>query len=114
MVAYVSLHPSRKRLRFYSLSNQMTQFNANSRVIVSRMDVSENVNLSLVRRVLLKMPNTRREKLCERYLTHGGERSVAEVLGRMRKVPWKRYHARREESCREHLMHIGNNSVEDA
>ena len=110
----MKLHPSRKRPRFYSLSNQMTQFNANSRVIVSRMDVSEDVNLSPVRRVLLKMPNARREKLCERYVTHGGERSVAEVLGTMRKVLWMRYHARREESCGEHLTHIGNNSVEDA
>ena len=81
---------------------------------VSRMDVSEDVNLSPVRRVLLKMPNARREKLCERYLTHSGERSVAEFLGTMRKVLWKRYHARREESCGEHLTHIGNSSVEDA
>jgi len=92
----------------------MTQFNANSRVIVSGMDVSEDVILSPVRRVLLKMPNARREKLCERYLTHGGERCVAEVLGTMRKVLWKRYHAQREESCGEHLAHIGNNSGEDA
>ena len=85
-MAFVKLHLSRKRPRFYSLSNQMTQFNANSRVIVSRMDVSEDVNLSPVRRVLLKMSNARREKLCERYLTHGGERAIAEVQGTMRKV----------------------------
>ncbi len=110
----MKLHPSRKRLRFYSLSNQMTKFNANSRVIVSRVDVSEDVSLSPVRRVLLKMPNTRREKLCERYLTHGGERPVAEVPGTVRKVLWKRCHAKREESCGERLTHSGNNPVEDA
>jgi hypothetical protein len=57
----------------------MTQFNANSRVIVSRMDVSEDVNLSPVRRVLFKMPNARWEKLCERYLTHGGKSSVKDT-----------------------------------
>ena len=57
----MKLHPSRKRPRFYSLSNQMTQFNTNSRVIVSRVDVSEDVSLSSVRRVLLKMPNAWRE-----------------------------------------------------
>ena len=78
------------------------------------MGASEDVNFSPVRRVLVKMPNARREKLCERYLTHGGVRSVTEVLGTMRKVLWKRYHVRREKSCEEHLTHIGNNSVEDA
>ena len=109
----MKLHPSRKRPRFYSLSNQKTQFNANSRVIVSRMGASEDVNFSPVRRVLVKMPNARREKLCERYLTHGGKRSEAEVLDTMRKVLWKRYHVRREESCGEHLTYIGNISVED-
>jgi len=57
----------------------MTQFNANSRVIVSGMDVSEDVILSPVRRVLLKTPNARREKLCERYLTHGGKSSVKDT-----------------------------------
>ena len=78
------------------------------------MGASEDVNFRPVRRDLVKLPNARREKLCERYLTHGGEKSVAEVLGTMRKFLWKRYHARREESCGEHLTHIGNSSVEDA
>jgi len=55
---------------------------------------SEDVSLSPVRRILLKIPNTRQEKLCERYLMHGGERSVAEVPGTVRKVLWKRCHAR--------------------
>ena len=73
----------------------MTQFNANSRMIVSRVDVSEDVSLSHVRRVLLKMPNARREKLCERYLTHGREISVAEVPGTVRKVLWERCHMTR-------------------
>jgi hypothetical protein len=110
----VKLHPRRKRPRLHSLSNQMTQFNANSRVIVSRVDVSEDVRLSPVRRVLLKMPDARREKLCERYLTHGGKSSVAEVPDTVRKVLWKRYHARREESCGERLTHSGSNPAEDA
>ena len=77
------------------------------------MGASEDVNFSPVRRVLVKLPDARREKLCERYLTHGGERSIAEVLGTMRKVLWKTYHVRREESCGEHLTYIGNISVED-
>ena len=77
------------------------------------MGASEDVNFSPVRRDLVKLPNARREKLCERYLTHGGERSIAEVLGTMRKVLWKRYHVRREESCGEHLTSIGNICVED-
>ena len=93
----MKLYPSRKKPRFYSLSNQMTQFDANSRVIVSRVVVSEDVSLSSVRRVLLKMPNARREKLCERYLTHGGERSIAEVPGTVRKVLWKRYYITHDE-----------------
>jgi hypothetical protein len=75
----VKLHPSRKRPRFYSLSNQMMQCNANLRVIVSRVDVSEDVSLRPVRRVLLKMHNARREKFCERYLTHGGKSSVKDT-----------------------------------
>jgi hypothetical protein len=83
------------------------------RVIVSRMDVSEDVSLTPVRRDLLKVPNARREKLCERYITHGGKNSVAEVPGTVRKVLWKRYHARREESCGECLTHSENNPVED-
>ena len=110
----MKLHPSRKRPRFYSLSNQMAQFNANSRVIVSRVDMSEDVSLSPVRRVLLKMPNARREKLCERYLTHGGERSVAEIPGTVRKVLWKRCHARREESCGRGITHGEKSPVENA
>jgi len=77
----------------------MTQFNANSRVIVSMVDVSEDVSLSSVRRILLKIPNTWREKFCERYLTHGGKRSVADIPGTVRKVLWKRSHARREKFC---------------
>ena len=77
----MKLHPSRKRPRFYSLSNQMMQFNANSRVIVSRMDVSENVNLSLVRRVLLKMPNARREKSCTKG-SRDGDKIPAEGVSR--------------------------------
>ena len=93
-ISWICSLVSRKRPRFYSLSNQKTQFNANSRVIVSRMGASEDVNFSPVRRVLVKLPNARREKLCERYPTHGGERSVAEVLDTIKKVLWKRYHVR--------------------
>ena len=110
----MKLHSSRKRPRFYSFSNQMTQFTANSRVTGSRVDVSEDVSLSSVRRILLNIPNTRQEKLCERYLMHGGERSVAEVPGTVRKVLWKRCHARREESCGRGVTHGEKSHVEDA
>ena len=81
---------------------------------MSRVDGSEDVSLSPVRRILLKIPNTRQEKLCERYLMHGGERSVAEVPGTVRKVLWKRCHARREESCRRGVTHGEKSPVENA
>ena len=107
----MKLHSSRKRPRFYSFSNQMTQFTANSRVIVSKVDVSEDVSLSPVRRILLKIPNTRQEKLCEIYIierrgkvcsrgSRYGEKSPVEEVSRtVRRVLWRTPNAQLEQSC---------------
>jgi len=113
------------RPRFYSFSNQMVQFNTNSRVIVSGVDVNGNVSLSSVRRVPLNMPNARRRKLSVRYLTHsrgkicsrssrhGEKSSVEEISGTIRRVLWRTSNTQRERSCGRCVAHAGKRPVQE-
>src|SRR5579871_2764198 len=80
-------------------------------MIMSRVDVSEDVSLIPVRRVLWKRSHARREKSCGRGLMHGGKSPVEEVSCTAGKVLWKRSHARREKSCGRGLMHGGERFV---
>jgi len=132
----LKLHSSCVRSWFYSRSKQMLQFNVNSRVVVSSVDVSANVSLSAVRRLLLKMPNARWGKLCVRYLAHSGNDPVEDawripvkVLSKWFQAQRKRHveeisctagivllnigYLQREQPCRRHVMHGRKSLVKD-
>ena len=107
-------HLRHNRPRFYSLSNRMTQLNVNSRVNASNVDVSEDISLSSMKRVLLRMPIARREKFCKRYLTHGGKNSVQDTSCTAGKFSLQIAYPQREQFYRRRIIHGRKNRAEDA